>query len=287
VAVKATTSYGPYAAWANQAPVKTVPTVRPKAPVPVAKPPVSNTIRYGATDPTHPTSAVSAPQPPAAPRAPAPAPQAQPNPYGTPDDPILQQILAMSEKARTLAGGDALAALSDAGIQYGDASGLGLDASKEQAARDNPFSVLANEKRAYGQGVTSFEDSANKANLFYSGYRGTKLGELATGHQQNLAGASDRFRSLVTDINRKKTSDLMAADQADLAGRTDATGRAQARALQYGIDPGAGATDTVPTSTVSALAPAPNVAAGAALGLPPDLDQAMLAAILKRRQQGG
>lgn len=136
--------------------------------------------------------------------------------YDVGSDPAVARISALSAKMRATAQATAAAKRKQAALEYGDPTGVeGLDAATQKAARENPFSILAAMKRAYDTGITDLEEGLNKANLFYSGYRGQQLGEAATAHQQGRYDAGTRFQGTITDINDALAAALMNADMMD------------------------------------------------------------------------
>ena len=160
-------------------------------------------------------------------------------------DPILAQAQALASRQREIARSGALAKRKQAAVEYGDASGLqGFDEATIAAARDNPFSVLANMKRGYESGVESLEGDLNASNLFYSGYRGKELGRAATGYQGQRSSASGAFQGFMTDIENALAQALLNADWQEASALEGAYMRALSQAMEYGYDyPGDGGDD--------------------------------------------
>ena len=163
-----------------------------------------------------------------------------PSPFDFSSDPILQQIMAEAQRQMAEAQANALAKREQLAVAYGDASGLGLDKSYETAAANNPFSVIHNAKRSYDQGVVSLEDALNKDNLFYSGARGTKLGEAATGFQRTNYGNQQRFRGSLQDVQSTLAQALQSARYMEMSGQEGAYARALSAALAGGYAGGGG-----------------------------------------------
>jgi hypothetical protein len=148
---------------------------------------------------------------------------------------VLAQAQALALRQREVARSAAAAKRAQAAIEYGDPSGVqGLDEQTIAAARDNPFSVLRNLERDYQTGVRDLEENLNAANLFYSGYRGTKLGEAATDYQSRRASAASAFQGLLADVENALAQALLQADWAEAAALQDAYARALQQALEYG-----------------------------------------------------
>lgn len=201
------------------------------------------------------------PQAPQAPPPPAAAPAAPPaaaSPYDFGGDPILQRIVAYDTQARASAQAAADASRRQLAIQFGDAAGITGDSATAEAAAANPFSVLANLKRGYGDTARQHDEQLNDNNLFYSGARVNQLQQDATGYQQQQYDARQQALASLGGIQNQLAQQLSGADQADIQGQNDAYGRAQQQAVQYGYDPGATTTPAAAphpaTSVVHALA---------------------------------
>ena len=122
--------------------------------------------------------------------------------YDINSDPAVAAAQGLAGKMRAMAQASALAKRKQAAIEYGDPTGVeGIDDATSKAARENPFSMLKNIEHGYKTGVDDLEEGLNKANLFYSGYRGQQLGEAARGYQDSRYQAANRFKGLNTDIS--------------------------------------------------------------------------------------
>ncbi len=113
----------------------------------------------------------------------------------------------------------------------------------------------------YERDVESTREDYNKRNLFYSGHFGQAKDRAASDYQQQtgyadtdfqralqrgtfdyqgaLYGAGREQQGLLGQIDSGLLQALLAADQADIGGQSDAYGRALQFALTNGIDPGA------------------------------------------------
>jgi hypothetical protein len=136
-----------------------------------------------------------------------------PGGYDVNSDPAVAAAHGLAAKMRATATAQALAKREQAAIEYGDPSGVeGISDTAKSAASANPFSILKNLEHGYSTGVTDLEEGLNKANLFYSGYRGKELGEAARGYQDSRYQAGTRFKGLMTDVNDSLANALMNAD---------------------------------------------------------------------------
>jgi hypothetical protein len=86
-------------------------------------------------------------------------------------DPILQRIQALSTQSRIDAQSNALKLRREAAIDYGSAEAAGLadDQTTQQAANDNPFSILSELKRNYDRGLHDLDESLNQQGLVLLG----------------------------------------------------------------------------------------------------------------------
>lgn len=133
-------------------------------------------------------------------------------------DPAYEMAKAFGARTRKEAEARALEKRKTAALQFGSAEGLEKLLSKEdyasvsKAASENPFSVIKNLQRGYDKGVSDLEDQLNKANLFYSGYRGQQLKDAATQHQQARYTAGTQFQGLLSDVADQLSAALLQAD---------------------------------------------------------------------------
>jgi hypothetical protein len=114
-----------------------------------------------------------------------------------------------------------------AAIQFGSAEGLqgllGHDfGTVSKQASDNPYSVLKNLQWGYEHGVADLEEKLNKANLFYSGYRGEQLGDAAHQFQQSNYNARTQFQGLLSDVADQLAAALMQADYNEMLAAMNA-----------------------------------------------------------------
>ncbi len=137
--------------------------------------------------------------------------------YDVSSDPAVQAARGLAGKIRAQANATAAAKRKQAAIEYGSGEGVtGLDQATIDAARNNPYSILQNMRHAYDTGLQGLEGDLNKANLFYSGYRGQQLGEAARAYAENQSKAATNFQGLQTDINDMLAQALLSADEMDM-----------------------------------------------------------------------
>lgn len=160
--------------------------------------------------------------------------------YDFSSDPVFQQAQAIIARTEEEARAAAIARKTAIAEQYGDATGLRLGSSVEQIAKNNPFSVVASMKRGYEQGVNRLEDQLNKANLFYSGWRGTELGNASTAYQQNQYNARSRFQASIQDVNNQLAQSLLNSEWQRLSAMQSAYQAGLGNPSQYGGAGGAG-----------------------------------------------
>lgn len=133
--------------------------------------------------------------------------------YDVNSDPAVAAAQGLAAKMRARAQAVAAAKRAQAAIEYGDPEGVtGLDDKTKTAARDNPFSVLKNLAHSNETGTRDLEEGLNKANLFYSGYRGKQLAENARGYQNARYQAGTNFRALQSGIDSDLADALLNAD---------------------------------------------------------------------------
>lgn len=163
--------------------------------------------------------------------------------YDASTDPILQQIRALSGKGRAAAESGAASARKQLAISYGDdqlARQYG-DESTATAAKNNPFSVAAELARSFQRNNEGIVENMNKRNLFYSGARGKAHSRETEDYQRGTFRAESEKQQRLSAIQAELMQLLQGYDQQDIEGLQGAYGRASDRAVEYGIDPGAGA----------------------------------------------
>lgn len=165
---------------------------------------------------------------------------APPDPYDYSGDPALAKIHAINVAARANARTQALAAAKTLAIRFGDATGITDDPNAQAEAANNPYSTLATLLKGYKDTALSHDEALNKDNLFFSGARVKQLGEDANAYQHQTYDARNAALDQFGGIQSGLASALSGIDQSDIAAEGDAYGRAQARALANGYDPGAG-----------------------------------------------
>jgi hypothetical protein len=174
------------------------------------------------------TSDTYTPQAPVAPPAP---PGFQ---FDLTTDPVLQQIMAAADTARTNANTAALAQQKQLAIQYGDKeAGARIDQSTGEAAAGNPYGVYQNLANQYATGQHNLDENLNAHNLFYSGERINELAQALSNYQQAQAQAAGAEQTAYGNIDANRIAALMAADQNVQQGYSDAYSRALAWALAH------------------------------------------------------
>lgn len=161
---------------------------------------------------------------------PAPGAPGAPSTVDLSADPILQQIRALSQQHIQGAQTDELAARKKTLLDFGyddRLKGLYPDAQTADAAKQNPFSLLANMKNAYEQGTKGLEDNLNKSNLFYSGARGTALADNSRHYQAQQADAFAGLNERLAQLSAALLAAKQQGQQDDLHGLADAYGRYQ------------------------------------------------------------
>jgi hypothetical protein len=189
-----------------------------------------------------------APQTPTLAATPTPA-----QPFDLNTDPILQQIHAASARSVADAQATELAgrkqALTDFGYDPG-LSGLYPDESTQQAARANPFSVLANLLYQHQQAGHALDEGYNKQNLFYSSTRAEGLADEQRNYQQQRASGISGLQNQLTGLADAVLAAKNGAAATDAQGLSDAFARYQppAAAAQPVAPPaGGGGTPALPT----------------------------------------
>lgn len=178
-------------------------------------------------------------------------------------DPVLLKVRKLAQGQRDDAGTSALARKKQLAIQTGD-SGLarefGLDDTVAQLAAQNPLSNLAVIRDQGVKEERAFNEDANKANLFFSGYRGEQLGELAKALLTAEAQTQARAREGFSGIESELLGATAGADRLEMDAETAAYERALAAGLgteQVPVDLGAGAPVTDPVAFGENIVSAP------------------------------
>jgi len=173
--------------------------------------------------------------------APVARPPAAAGGYDYSSDPVLQQIRALAgqTEADVTAGG--LAAKKRLFLQRGAgdlARSLLGDEATALVAEQNPFSTRAQIKQGYERGVADLDESLNRSNLFYSGYRGDQMGRAAQDYQAALAQDNQQVNDTLGQINSGVAQALFDAQMRRAQAEADAQAGAAAEAAQFGFDPG-------------------------------------------------
>src|SRR6266542_2980900 len=171
-------------------------------------------------------------------------------------DPVLQQIKALQQGNVASAEASALAARQQALINFGyspELDPLYGDTGTAGSAKTNPFSVLAQLQHSHELRQKNLNENLNKANLFYSGYRGTQLGEEGRSYLGEQAGARSALESQLGGISEGLLGARQTAQEATTGGEQDAYNRWLNQQLQYGLGAtGAASQVTGPRQTMLA-----------------------------------
>jgi len=159
------------------------------------------------------------------------------------DDPILAQFRALKIQNESAAEAGAQAARTQALIRFGyspELAGLYGDEATAGAARANPFSILANLAHQHEARARGLDENLNKRNLFYSGYRGTQIGEEGRQYLGEQAGAQGGLQELLGGIGESLLRRKSELQQGLVGNEQDAYQRWLENALKYGTGGGGG-----------------------------------------------
>jgi hypothetical protein len=160
-------------------------------------------------------------------------------------DPVLQQITQLQQANLATAEAHALAARKEALINYGydeNLQSLYGDQGTQGSAQANPFSVLAQLAHTHEQRQTNLNQALNKANLYYSSYRGQQLGQEGQQYLGERAAAAQGLRSTLGGLSDAEVAAQQNAQNAIAAATQDAYQRYLDQQLKYGLGQGATAT---------------------------------------------
>jgi hypothetical protein len=150
-------------------------------------------------------------------------------------DPILARIRALNAQNISQAEASALAQRKRAEIGYGYDPALQYeDTATQEAARQNPFSALAQLLFNHGQRAGGLDESLNKSNLFYSGERAKQVGLEGRQYTLEQTNQQGQFQNTMDAIAQAVLQAKMQAQQQEIQGESDAYGRSINNALQYG-----------------------------------------------------
>lgn len=226
---------------------------------------------FGArTDPGGDSTAVT-PRTPAAPVAapgvntPTATPAAAGGATGFDTDPILQQIRALGQ--RSVAGAEAaeIAGRKQTLIGFGydpTLAALYPDQSTAEAARQNPFSIVAELGRQHTERGRDLNENLNQRNLFYSGHRAKALGDEQHQYLGEQVGAQQNLQAHLGELSTA----VLAAKQAQAEREVEAQQAAYERAIEQGLFATSGVDDAT-----AAAATAPAAAAATPGAAPGDL----------------
>jgi hypothetical protein len=150
-------------------------------------------------------------------------------------DPILARIRALNAQNISQAEASALAQRKRAEIGYGyDPTLTYEDAATQEAARQNPFSALAQLLFGHTQRAGNLDESLNKSNLFYSGERAKQVGLEGRQYTLEQTNQQSQFQNTMDAIAQAVLQARMQAQQQETQAESDAYGRSINNALQYG-----------------------------------------------------
>lgn len=150
-------------------------------------------------------------------------------------DPILQQIRALAIRNDATAESQAADARRQELLNYGYVPGLDYgDQATATAAQQSPFSVLAQLQRSHDQRTRSIDENTNRANLYYSSYRGQQLGNEGTNYLGDQANASQHLQGVLAQIAGNLASAKQTSQERIMQAEQDAYQRALSNALKYG-----------------------------------------------------
>ena len=150
-------------------------------------------------------------------------------------DPILARIRAYNAQNISQAEASALAQRKRAEIGYGYDPNLAYeDAATQEAARQNPFSALAQLLFGHTQRAGNLDESLNKSNLFYSGERAKQVGLEGRQYTLEQTNAQGQYQNAMDAIAQAVLRAKMQAQAQEIQAENDAYSRSINNALQYG-----------------------------------------------------
>lgn len=231
--------YGEYGLGVNSSsplPIGATPAPLPSTvatPASTAAPPISTPPAATPTPPATPPSATPPATPPATPTT----------PISMTGDPILARVIAFNEQQNANAAANALTQKKVALTQYGydeNAPGLYPDQNTADAAKQNPFSTLANLLYGHNQSTRGIDETTNNANLFYSGERVRELGQESHDYLGNRSAASSALARVLAAADQGVLDAKASGDLREIDAAQQAYQRALDFALKYGTDPTGG-----------------------------------------------
>jgi hypothetical protein len=150
-------------------------------------------------------------------------------------DPVLARIRALNTQNVANARTEAEALRKQAVIETGfDDVGarIGLDENTQLAARNNPFSTRALIQKESTERGRDLDESLNQQNLFFSGARADRLGELGFNTAQATSEAGKTLQQLLAGIDTGVLEAEQYAAQQEQAAIQQAAFEAQQAALQ-------------------------------------------------------
>lgn len=156
-------------------------------------------------------------------------------------DPILQRLNALGEQSVANARSEGAALRKQALIDVGDpviAGEVGADPNTVEAARQNTMSARAGLTRDFSTRQRDLDENMNQSNLFYSGERVNRMGELERGRAEAEVDLARRLREMVSGIDRM----LLQTEEAEQQRQIEAAIAAANRTSPAGISGVPGAT---------------------------------------------
>jgi hypothetical protein len=182
--------------------------------------------------------------------------------YDLNTDPVLQQAKAMASNQRAGAESTALKLRKGVAVDYGDSAyGATIDPATAEAARQNPFSILANLASQYSKNTATTEEDLNNHNLFYGGARIKALAGGLHDYQGQQATAAGAEQNALGGIDQNRIAALMGADQSEQSAYEGAYHRALQWALAHPAIAAAPAAPSAPAGPQAIPANAPTALA--------------------------
>lgn len=164
------------------------------------------------------------------------------SPYDLNTDPALQQANALAGLSDQQAQSSATQQEENLLLSYGDPNLINQylhDPNMAAAAAGNPNSQIAQLAAQHKTAVNTLDDTLNKANLSYSGYRVTQEQQAENDYQGQLASAAAQVNSGLDTIQGSLAQALAADNASRISAINDAADRAAQEAATTGADPGA------------------------------------------------
>lgn len=164
------------------------------------------------------------------------------SPYDLNTDPALQSADSLAALSDQQAQSSATQQEENLLLSYGDPNLINQylhDPNMAAAAAGNPNSQIAQLAVQHKTAVNTLDDTLNKANLSYSGYRVTQEQQAENDYQGQLASAAAQVNSGLDTIQGSLAQALAADNASRISAINDAADRAAQEAATTGADPGA------------------------------------------------